>query len=199
MNALLIVDIQNDFMPGGPLPVAEADKIVPIVNELQSKFELIVAAQDWHPAHHGSFAANYPGKKPGDRIMLNSLEQILWPVHCVQNTPGAAFVDGLDTSRFARVFHKGTDPRIDSYGAFFDNGHQKETRLEQFLKERKVTDVYIVGVATDYCVKFTALDGAQLGFKTHVFQNACRGVNASPTDVKEAFAEMRRAGVILLD
>src|SRR2546427_3437918 len=120
MTTLLLVDIQNDFVPGGALAVPEGDKIVPLVNALQAKFDLIVATQDWHPANHGSFAANHPGKEPGDVIDLNGLRQILWPVHCVQNTPGAAFVSSLDTSRITRVFQKGTDPGIDSYSGFFD-------------------------------------------------------------------------------
>jgi len=197
MNALILVDIQNDFVPGGALPVAEGDKIVPIVNKLQSQFKLIVATQDWHPANHGSFAANHPGKQPGDRITLNGLEQILWPAHCVQNTPGAAFVAGLDTSRIERVFQKGTDPGIDSYSGFFDNGHRKATGLGEFLRERKVTDLYVAGLATDYCVKFTALDAMGLGFKTHLFQDACRGVNVKPDDVRQAVAEMKKAGVIM--
>src|SRR5215510_6308123 len=122
MNALILVDIQNDFVPGGALAVAEGDKVIPAVNKLQAQFELIVATQDWHPANHHSFAANHPGQKSGDVIRLDGLEQILWPVHCVQNTPGAAFDPGLDTSRITKVFQKGTNPGIDSYSGFFDNG-----------------------------------------------------------------------------
>ena len=197
MNALILVDIQNDFVPGGALPVADGDKIIPIVNKLQLQFQLVVATQDWHPAKHGSFAANHPGKKPGDRIALNGPDQSLWPVHCVQNTPGAAFVPGFDTSQIVRVFRKGTDPGIDSYSGFFDNAHRKATGLGDFLKQRHVKDVYIAGLATDYCVKFSALDAVGLGFRTHVFQDACRGVNVKPDDVRQALAEMNRAGVVI--
>src|SRR3954467_11433376 len=121
MNALILIDIQNDFVPAGALPVSEGGQIIPIVNRIQSQFDLVVATQDWHPANHVSFAANHPGKKPGDVIELSGSQQVLWPVHCVQKTSGAAFVPGLDTGRVARIFQKGTDPEIDSYSGFFDN------------------------------------------------------------------------------
>jgi nicotinamidase/pyrazinamidase len=195
LNALILTDIQNDFVPGGALAVNEGGQIVPIVNRLQSLFDLVVATQDWHPANHGSFAANHPGKKPGDVIDLNGLPQILWPVHCVQNTVGAAFVPALDMKQVAQVFQKGTDPRIDSYSSFFDNGHRKATGLNDFLKVRRVTDVFIAGLTTDYCVKFSALDALSLGFKTHVIEGACRGVNLKQGDAARALEEMRRAGV----
>jgi nicotinamidase/pyrazinamidase len=195
MKALILVDIQNDFVPGGALAVPEGDRIVPIANELQKKFDLVVATQDWHPRNHGSFAANHPGKKPGDVIDLNGLPQVLWPVHCVQQTPGAAFVPGLETGRIARVFQKGTDPAIDSYSGFFDNGHRKSTGLGDWLTSKGVTDIYVCGLATDYCVKFTALDGRQLGLNVYVVEDACRGVNLKPTDSADAIAAMRSAGV----
>ena len=166
MNALILVDIQNDFLPGGALPVAEGDQIVPIVNRLLPAFEIVVATKDWHPANHGSFAANHPGKKPGEVIELHGLPQTLWPTHCVQDTPGAAFAPGFDTLRIRQVFRKGTDAGIDSYSGFFDNGHRKATGLGDFLKARQVEEVFIAGLATDYCVKFTALDAVGLGLKT---------------------------------
>ncbi len=195
MKALLLVDIQNDFLPGGALAVAEGDQVIPLANRLQKQFDLVVASKDWHTANHGSFAANHPGKRPGDIVELNGLRQILWPVHCVQDTPGAAFSAKLDTSRFAQVFQKGTDPGIDSYSSFFDNGHRKATGLGDFLKARKVTDVFLAGLTTDYCVRFSALDALALGFRVHVILEACRGVNLSPGDVAQAVAEMKRAGV----
>ncbi len=195
MKALLLVDIQNDFLPGGALAVAEGDQVIPLANRLQKQFDLVVASKDWHTANHGSFAANHPGKRPGDIVELNGLRQILWPVHCVQNTPGAAFSAKFDTSRFAQVFQKGTDPGIDSYSSFFDNGHRKATGLGDFLKARKVTDVFLAGLTTDYCVRFSALDALALGFRVHVILEACRGVNLSPGDVAQAVAEMKRAGV----
>ena len=196
-KTLILVDIQNDFVPGGALPVTEGDQIVPICNRLSRTFELVVATQDWHPKNHASFANNHPGHKLGDVIDLDGLSQVLWPVHCVQDTQGAAFVPSLDTSRVARVFQKGTDPQIDSYSGFFDNGHRKSTGLGDYLKRKNVTDVYVAGLATDYCVKFTALDARSLGFNVFLIEDACHGVNLKPTDVANAIDEMRRAGVTI--
>lgn len=198
MNALLLIDIQNDFMPGGALPVSEGDQIVPVVNALQKKFALIVATQDWHPQNHGSFAANHPGKKPGEIIELNGLQQILWPVHCVQNSAGAAFHPDLNTNMIDRIFVKGTDPDIDSYSGFFDNGHKKDTGLADFLKQKGVRTVSICGLATDYCVKYSALDAVQLGFETRLITDACRGVELNPGDVSGAIHEMKDTGVEIL-
>ena len=198
MKALIIVDVQNDFLPGGALPVPRGDEIIPVVNDLQQQFELIVATQDWHPRDHGSFAANHAGKKPGDRIMLDGIEQILWPIHCVQNTPGAAFAPGLETNRFARVFQKGVDSKIDSYSAFFDNAHRRATGLGDYLKQRDVTAVYVCGLATDYCVKYSALDACQLGFKARVIVDACQGINLAPGDVDLAIEEMRATGAAIV-
>jgi nicotinamidase/pyrazinamidase len=198
MNALVLVDVQNDFVPGGALAVPEGDAIVPVCNRISKSFDLIVATQDWHPANHGSFARSHPGREVGEVIDLNGLPQILWPVHCVQNTPGTAFVPGLDISRVERVFQKGTDPAIDSYSGFFDNGHRKATGLGDYLKQRGVTDVFVAGLATDYCVKFTALDANSLGFNTSLIQDASRGVNVHPGDVDAAVEDMRRAGVRIL-
>jgi len=195
MNALILVDIQNDFVPGGALAVREGDLIVPLVNRLQPHFDLVVATQDWHPANHGSFAANHPGGKPGELIDLHGLRQILWPIHCVQETAGAGFVANLDQSRWDRVFVKGTDPAIDSYSGFFDNGHRRATGLGDYLRAKQVTDVYVAGLATDYCVKFTALDALTLGFRTHLIEDACRGVNLQPGDVAKAVEEMKQAGI----
>ena len=200
MNALILVDLQNDFAPGGALPVPEGDRVVPLANDLQrhGRIDLVVATQDWHPPGHGSFAASHPGKRPGEVIDLNGLTQVLWPVHCVQGSPGARFIPALDTTRVERVFQKGTDPAIDSYSGFFDNGHRKATGLGDYLKETGVSDVYVLGLATDYCVKFTALDARQLGFNTFLVADASRGVNLKPGDVDRAVEEMRRAGVRLV-
>ncbi|MEW6303525.1 MAG: bifunctional nicotinamidase/pyrazinamidase [Verrucomicrobiota bacterium] len=196
-KALVIVDVQNDFVPGGALAVKGGDQVVDVINRIQPEFDLIVATQDWHPANHGSFAKNHPGKKPGDVVDLNGLPQILWPVHCVQRTRGAEFVRGLATHRVSRVFFKGTDPTIDSYSALFDNGHRKATGLGDYLKQQGADEVYIVGLATDYCVKFTALDARKLGFNTHLITRACRGVNLQPGDTDAAIEEMRKAGVVI--
>jgi nicotinamidase/pyrazinamidase len=194
-QALILVDIQNDFVPGGALAVAEGDRVVPIANRLQERFDLVVATQDWHPANHGSFASQHAGKKPGDLIDLNGLTQVLWPDHCVQESRGAEFHPQLDTTRVAKVFRKGVDPEIDSYSGFFDNGHRRGTGLADYLKAAGVTDVFVCGLATDYCVKFTALDARQLGFETTLVVDACRGVNLKPGDVDAAIEEMRAAGV----
>jgi nicotinamidase/pyrazinamidase len=196
-KAFIIVDIQYDFIPGGALAVPEGDRVIPVINALQKHFDLVVATQDWHPAGHGSFASAHPGHKPGDIIQLNGLTQILWPDHCVQGSPGAEFVKDLDRSKVRRVFQKGTDPGVDSYSGLFDNGHRKDTGLGDFLRDQGVTDVYIAGLAADYCVKFTALDVVNLGYRTHVYRNACRGVNLYPTDVEQSYDTMKRAGVLL--
>ncbi len=198
MNALLIIDLQNDFMPTGVLPAKDAFAIIPIANALMPHFDFILATQDWHPAHHGSFASSYPGKKPGDTIILGGVSQVLWVDHCVQNSHGADFAPGLDTKEVHQVIRKGTDPNIDSYSAFFDNAQLRSTGLAQILKDKKVTDVYIIGVATDYCVKFSALDAVALGFITHVIIDACRGVDLSPGDSRRALDEMKNAGAKLL-
>ena len=195
MKALILVDIQNDFLPGGALAVPHGDEVIPVANRVQRAFDLVVATQDWHPAKHGSFAASHPGRKPGEVATLGGLPQVMWPVHCVQDSNGAAFAAALDTRRVARVFPKGTDVEIDSYSGFFDNGHKKATGLGDFLRARGVTEVYVLGLATDYCVKATALDARQLGFTTHLILDGCRGVELHAGDVERALAEMRAAGV----
>jgi len=197
MKALIIVDIQNDFLPGGALAVKDGDQIIPLVNRLQRKFELIVATQDWHPNDHGSFASNH-NRLVGEKIQLAGLDQILWPDHCVQDTMGADFAQKLNTKKIDKVFRKGTDKTIDSYSGFFDNGHRKSTGLEGYLKEKRATEVHIVGLATDYCVKFTALDAVSLGFKTIVILPACRGVDLKPGDVNAAIEEMQKKGVYII-
>jgi len=198
MNALIIVDLQNDFLPGGALAVPHGNEVIPLANELQQRFELVLATQDWHPPNHGSFAANHLGKKPGDRIMLDGIEQILWPVHCVQNTRGAEFAPSFSTSRIAHVFHKGVERNIDSYSTFFDNAHRRETGLADYLKKRSVKDIYLMGLALDYCVKYSTLDALQLGLNTHVILDGCRGIDLEPGDVDHALDEMKRAGAVLL-
>jgi nicotinamidase/pyrazinamidase len=198
MNALIIVDLQNDFMPGGGLAVPHGDEVIPLANELQRRFELVLATQDWHPTEHSSFAANHPGKKPGDRIILDGIEQILWPVHCVQNTVGAEFAPSFDTSRVAHVFHKGIERNIDSYSTFFDNAHRRHTGLAHYLEKRGVKDIYLMGLALDYCVKYSTLDARQLGLNTHVIVDGCRGIELEPGDIGRALDEMKRAGAVLL-
>lgn len=194
-KALLLIDLQNDFVQGGALAVPQGNEVIAIANRLQSHFEWVIATQDWHPANHSSFAANNPPKNIGDVIELYGLPQILWPVHCVQNTIGANFVPNLSTTHIKAVFQKGTDPNIDSYSGFFDNGKRKSTGLGSFLLQQGITDVYIMGLALDYCVKFSALDAVSLGFNTYLIADACRAVNLQPTDATQAIAEMNAAGV----
>jgi nicotinamidase/pyrazinamidase len=175
MDALILIDIQNDFCPGGSLAVKDGDRVVPVVNELQKHFDLVVATKDWHPPGHSSFVT-------------------LWPPHCVQNTAGAEFHPALDTSRVAHVFLKGTDPAVDSYSGFFDNEHKLSTGLGDYLRAQGVAGVYVCGLATDYCVKFTALDALRLGFETTVVADACRGVDVNAGDSQRALEELRSAG-----
>lgn len=198
MRALILIDLQNDFMPGGALPVPSGDEVVPVANRVQQFFELVVATQDWHPPTHGSFAANHPEKQPGDVVELNGLRQVLWPVHCVQGTAGAVFISTLDNTRINRVFRKGTDPLADSYSGFFDNGHNKSTGMGDYLRSRGVSKVFVLGVATDYCVKFTVLDALRLGFETLLIQDGSRGVDLEPGDVEKALSEMAIAGATVI-
>lgn len=198
MRALNVTDIQNDFLPDGALAVPDGDAIIPVVNAVMPRFELVVATKDWHPANHGSFASNHPGKQPGDMIELGGVPQILWPPHCVQHTPGAEFAPGLDTSPIAHIIYKGTDPLIDSYSGFFDNAHQRETGLDAYLREHEVTELYLVGLATDYCVLYTALDARQLGYAVYLIEDGCRGLNVHPGDIARAIGAMREAGVVVL-
>jgi nicotinamidase/pyrazinamidase len=199
MDALLVVDIQNDFLPGGALAVPDGDQVIPIANRLVGFFSLILATQDWHPANHGSFAANHLNRHPGEVINLNGIMQVLWPVHCVQGSSGAAFSAQLRTERFSKVFRKGIDPGIDSYSGFFDNGKRRSTGLAEYLRDRRVNQLFICGLATDYCVKFSALDAVDSGVRTHVIEDACRGVELNPGDSAAAIAEMRKAGVSIVE
>lgn len=196
-RALILVDIQNDFMPGGALAAPHGDEVVPVANRLIPAFDLVVATQDWHPADHQSFASQHEGHSPGEVIDLHGLDQVLWPDHCVQGTRGAAFVDGLDLDQVDEVFQKGTDPTIDSYSGFFDNGHRKATGLGHFLAERDIERVFVCGVATDYCVKFTVLDALDLGFEVTVVLDGCRGVDLQDGDSERAVAEMKEKGATI--
>ncbi|MBL6448754.1 bifunctional nicotinamidase/pyrazinamidase [Fulvivirga sp. 29W222] len=177
MNALMIVDIQNDFTPEGSLAVPHGDEIIPIVNELQKSFELVIATQDWHPRNHKSFASNHQERTPFETTMLQGLEQILWPDHCVQGSSGAKFHASLHMEKIEAIFRKGMNPEIDSYSGFYDNGHKKSTGLSGYLKERKVKNVYICGLAADFCVFYTAKDALREGFGTYVIEDATRAID----------------------
>lgn len=198
MNALILVDIQNDFLPGGALAVQEGNQIIPVVNELLNKpFDVVIATKDWHPKDHGSFASVHK-KRAGEWVNLDGVEQILWPDHCIQNTWGAEFGPGWDTSKVHKVFYKGTEKNIDSYSTFFDNGHRKSTGLDIFLRQQNIHTIYIAGLTTDYCVKFSVLDAAKLGFDTYVILDACRAVNLRPEDESKAVQEMVEAGASVI-
>lgn len=198
MKALILVDLQNDFMPGGALAVLDGDAIIPLANWLASRFSTVIATQDWHPQDHLSFALNNPGKLVGDIVDFNGRKQVLWPAHCVQNKFGAEFHPELKRERIDKVFQKGQNPEIDSYSGFFDNNRAHATGLEEWLKSKGIEELYICGLATDYCVKYTALDAVNLGFKTWLVEDACRGVDLEPGDSAKAISEMRQAGVKII-
>ncbi|MCG8692707.1 MAG: bifunctional nicotinamidase/pyrazinamidase [Minwuiales bacterium] len=199
MEALIVVDVQNDFLPGGALAVSDGDAVVEPINRLMPRFPLVVATQDWHPADHRSFASQHEGRSVGETIDLAGIRQILWPDHCVQGSPGASFAAALDVARFSHAVRKGGNREIDSYSGFFENDHRSATGLERYLREREVERIYIVGLATDYCVRFTALDALSLGFETVLVADACRAVNIQPTDGEEAIAAIKEAGGSIVD
>ena len=196
MRALILVDLQYDFCPGGALAVARGDETVEIANRLLPYFSTVVATQDWHPADHESFAAQHRGRKPGEMIELHGLPQVLWPPHCVQGTRGADLHPDLQRDKITEVFHKGTDRTVDSYSGFFDNGHRNSTGLADWLRERWITRVYVMGLATDYCVKATAADAVAAGFATRVLLDLTAGV--SPTTTADAVESLRAAGVAIV-
>jgi nicotinamidase/pyrazinamidase len=195
MKSLIIVDMQNDFMPGGALAVPGADELVEPINRLMGRFPLVVASRDRHPPEHTSFASNHEGRDPGEVVEVEGMRQMLWPDHCVADTEGAEFVSGLDLDGIDHVVLKGTDPRYDSYSTFFDNGHEHSTGLDAFLKSKAVTAVWIVGVATEVCIRFTALDAIRCGYETHLVRDLCRGVEMQEGDIAGALAQMEDAGV----
>ncbi|MBN1905038.1 MAG: bifunctional nicotinamidase/pyrazinamidase [Deltaproteobacteria bacterium] len=197
-KALILVDIQNDFIPGGALAVAGGDEIIEVANRAMKHFNHIIAKQDWHPADHKSFASQHKGKKPGEFIELNGIQQILWPDHCIMETRGAEFAPGLDTGSITKVIRKGMNREVDSYSGFFDNAQNHPTGLEDYLRSQEITDLYIMGLATDYCVKFTALDARRLGFNTNLIIEGVRGVEVNPGDCDKAVEEMKKAGVMVV-
>jgi nicotinamidase/pyrazinamidase len=192
MRALVIIDMQNDFMPGGALAVPEGDKIVTLVNELQEKFDLVIATQDWHPEKHASFASSHAGLKEFDVIKLNGLDQVLWPDHCIQNSNGADFHSALKTSKIEAIFRKGTDLKIDSYSGFYDNAHLKSTGLAGYLMEKNVDQLFFAGLAAEYCVYFSIIDALAEGFETTLIEDATRALN--PEDYEKIRIDILRKG-----
>lgn len=196
-KALILVDLQNDFLPNGSMAVKNSDEILPVINQLTSlPFDLIIATKDWHPKDHSSFAATHH-KKPREKIMLEGIEQILWPIHCVQETKGAEFSPHLNAKKISKIFYKGTDKAIDSYSTFYDNKHRKSTGLADFLNVQKIQELYFAGLTTEYCVKYSVLDALDLGFNTYVITDACRGIDINENDSENAYNEMKHAGAFL--
>lgn len=194
MDALLLVDVQNDFLPGGTLAVPQGDEVIPVAVEACRRFEKIYATQDWHPANHASFAVNQPGRSVGDIIELEGLRQMLWPEHCVQGTPGAELAAPLQSIRYDAIIRKGENPRVDSYSGFFDNGRRQETALRATLKREGVTTLWVMGIATDYCVLATVLDALECGWPVKLIVPGCRAVELQPGDHERAIAQMIAAG-----
>ena len=196
-DVLVIVDVQNDFCPGGALAVPQGDQIVPAVNRLAAEFAHVVLTQDWHPRGHASFASSHPGRQPFETIGLSYGEQILWPEHCVQGTRGAAFHPDLDVPHAELVLRKGFRTTIDSYSAFFENDHRTPTGLVGYLKERRFDRITLCGLATDFCVLYSAIDGRQAGFEVTAVIDACRGIDIDGS-LAQATRSMNEAGVTLL-
>lgn len=195
-DALIVIDIQNDFCPGGALAVADGDSIIPRVNALMDEFAVVVLTQDWHPADHSSFAANHPGAAPFTTVEMPYGPQVLWPAHCVQGGTGAEFHTDLRTDPAGLILRKGFRTDIDSYSAFFENDHKTATGLEGYLRNRGVARLTLVGLATDYCVAWSAIDAARLGFSATVLEGACRAIDLDGS-LAAARAAMRDAGVTL--
>ncbi len=197
MKALLIIDVQNDFCPGGKLAVPEGDAVVPIINTLIDRFNIIIQTQDWHPANHSSFASNHPDKNPYDTMKMEYGTQVLWPDHCIQNSLGAAFHPELNTEKTQVIIRKGFRTDIDSYSTFFENDKITATGLSGYLRERGVEELYATGLATDFCVKWSILDGLQEGFKMFLVQDAVRGIDLNGS-LQSALDEMKEKGAVFI-
>lgn len=193
MEALLVVDIQNDFCPGGALEVPDGDAIIPAVNRLIDRFDIIIQTQDWHPPKHRSFASSHEGKNPYDTVKMDYGTQVLWPDHCIQGSKGASFHPDLNTLKTQVVIRKGFRREIDSYSTFFENDHQTTTGLTGYLRQRGVTDLYTAGLATDFCVKWSVLDGIDEGFTMHLVTDAVRGIDLEGS-LGQAVEEMKQKG-----
>lgn len=193
-QALIIIDVQNDFCPGGALAVADGDAVVPVINRLQQQFALRVLTQDWHPADHSSFAANHSGAEPFSMTEMPYGPQVLWPSHCIQGSDGAAFHADLETDGAAVTIRKGFHRDIDSYSAFFENDHKTPTGLGGYLREQGVTSLVMAGLATDFCVRFSAVDAAKLGFDVTLVDDACRAIDMDGS-LEDAMRDLEENGV----
>ncbi len=197
-RVLLVVDVQNDFCPGGSLAVDEGDQVADVINGLMPRFDRVVATQDWHPKDHVSFASSHPGKKVLDVVDADGISQVLWPDHCVQGTRGAELFPRLEVGRIELVLRKGLRRRLDSYSAFFENDHVTDTGLRFYLSGLGTREIFLCGLTTDYCVRSSALDARRLGFEVTVVTDACRGVDFPTGSVGQALTEMKAAGVRLI-
>ncbi|MFW5848140.1 MAG: bifunctional nicotinamidase/pyrazinamidase [Spirochaetota bacterium] len=196
-KALIVVDVQNDFCPGGALAVAEGDQVVPVINRIAPQFDVVVATQDWHPKNHVSFASSHQGHEVGETIEVDGIEQAMWPDHCVQGTKGADFHPDLDLRPVNVMLRKGTRSELDSYSGFRETDRKTRTGLAGYLRELDVSEVMVCGLATDYCVFFTAMDAHEAGFKTTVVTDAARGIDQPEGHLEEAINEMKQAGITL--
>ncbi|MDI6791593.1 MAG: bifunctional nicotinamidase/pyrazinamidase [bacterium] len=196
-EALLIIDVQNDFCPEGALPVPEGDRIVPLINQLMQGFDIIIATQDWHPPGHKSFASAHPGKEPFETVDLQGTVQVLWSDHCVQGSRGAQLLSGLDTKPIRMILRKGMNPEVDSYSGFRDNSKTTITGLDGCLKALGIEHIYLVGLATDFCVYFTAMDGLENGYKVTIILDATRGINVPEGSMEEKLTRFRNSGGIV--
>ena len=197
MKTLIIIDVQNDFMPGGSLEVPHGNMVVPVINKVQSYFDLVVATQDWHPKNHKSFASNHFGKKSFDKMVLNGVLQTLWPDHCIQGSSGAELHHDIDSNRIAAIFRKGMDPEVDSYSGFFDNNRQLCTGLAGYLKEKGTSEIYFCGLASDICVYYTILDSIQEGFSATLIEDASRPLYVEKFD--DIKCEIAKLGVHIIN
>ena len=195
--ALLLIDLQNDFVEGGALPVRGGLDVVDVANRLMPEFRHIIATQDWHPKDHQSFASEHLELAIGDQFSLDGLPQTVWPDHCVEHTDGAAFIDGLNRSKIDQVFRKGNDKRIDSYSGFFDNGYRHSTGLSEYLRQKGTEHLFVLGLATDYCVRATVMDAIAEGFGVTLVVDGCRGVDLQVGDVERSIEEMSQAGAAM--
>lgn len=197
-QALLVVDVQKDFLETGALPVKNGSKVVAVINEMIPKFKTVVFSQDWHPQNHVSFASNHPGKAPYESVDVIYGDQTLWPDHCVQNSEGAQFAAGLNTAAGTYFVKKGSNPEVDSYSAFIEADGITSTGLAHWLESHGIDELFVCGLATDFCVNWTAVDGARQGFKVSVVEDACRGVNVGDS-LSQAFAEWKKRGIARVD
>ncbi|WP_319561723.1 bifunctional nicotinamidase/pyrazinamidase [Marispirochaeta sp.] len=198
-TALIVVDLQRDFCPGGALAVKDGDAIVPAVNSIAGEFDKVIATRDWHPQDHISFASNHPGTKVQEILQLGDIEQIMWPDHCVPGTPGSDFHPDLDLRNLDLIISKGTSSGLDSYSGFFENDHTTPTGLEGYLKNLGITDLAVCGLATDYCVFFTVIDALHLGFNVDLVTDCVRGVDFPPGNIETRLADMKKTGARLIE